>query len=194
VVFLAFFGPLRHDSDPHESPPVMTVPMVVLALAAVFGGVLGLTEINGFLPKFLEPVTGPIPETTGGLSTPVLIAISIVVALLGIGLGWLIWGSGRIDWVALRSRFRRTHATLEHGWWFDSVYGAVLVAPGKAAAAFAAYVVDRKWVEGAGNLVAKGFGVSSDLLRRVGDGLVRRYALFFLVGVVGVLWYLVARA
>ncbi|HEY7281340.1 MAG TPA: NADH-quinone oxidoreductase subunit L [Actinomycetota bacterium] len=194
IVFLAFFGPLRHDTDPHESPKVMTVPMVVLAVLAVFGGVLGLTELNGVLPKFLEPVTGPVPEATGGLSTPVLIAISIVVALVGIGVGWLIWGSGRIDWVALRSRFRRTHATLEHGWWFDSVYGAVLVAPGKAGAAFAAYVVDRRWVDGFGNLVAKGFGVSSNLLRHLGNGMVRRYALFFLVGVVGVLWYLAARA
>jgi NADH-quinone oxidoreductase subunit L len=194
IVFLAFFGPLRHDTDPHESPRVMTIPMVILAVLAVLGGALGLTELNGVLPKFLEPVTGPVPETTGGLSTPVLILISVVVALVGIGVGWLIWGSGRIDWIALRSRFRRTHATLEHGWWFDSVYGAVLVAPGKAGSAFAAYVVDRRWVDGFGNLVAKGFGVSSNLLRRVGNGMVRRYALFFLVGVVGVLWYLVARA
>ncbi|HXJ62320.1 MAG TPA: NADH-quinone oxidoreductase subunit L [Actinomycetota bacterium] len=193
VVFLAFFGPLRHDTEPHESPPVMTIPMILLALGAIFGGVLGLTEVNGVLPKFLEPVTGPVPEATGGLSTPVLIVISIVVALLGIGLGWLIWGSGRIDWVALRGRFRRTHATLEHGWWFDSVYGAVLVAPGKAASAFAAYVVDRRVIDGAGNLIAKGFGDGSNLLRRVGNGMVRRYALFFLAGVVGILWYLAAR-
>jgi NADH-quinone oxidoreductase subunit L len=194
VVFLAFFGPLRHDTNPHESPRVMTFPMIVLAVLATVGGILGLTEVNGVLPKFLEPVTGPAPVATGGLSTAVLIVISVVVALLGIGLGWLVWGSGRIDWVALRSRFRRTHATLEHGWWFDSVYGAVLVAPGKAGSAFAAYVVDRRWVDGFGNIVAKGFGVSSNLLRRVGNGMVRRYALFFLVGVVGVLWYLVARA
>jgi NADH-quinone oxidoreductase subunit L len=123
----------------------------------------------------------------------VLAVISVVVALLGIAVGWLVWGSGRIDWIALRSRFRRTHATLEHGWWFDSVYGAVLVAPGKAGSAFAAYVVDRKVVDGAGNLVAKGFGMASNALRRVGDGMVRRYALLFLIGVVGLLWYLAAR-
>jgi NADH-quinone oxidoreductase subunit L len=171
----------------------MTIPMVILAFLAVFGGVLGLTAVNGVLPKFLEPVIGPVQEGTGGLSTLWLAVISVVVALIGIGIGWLVWGSGRIDWVALRSRFRRTHATLEHGWWFDSVYGAVLVAPGKAGSAFAAYVVDRKWVDGAGNLIAKGFGVSSNLLRRVGNGMVRRYALFFLVGVVGLLWYLAAR-
>jgi NADH-quinone oxidoreductase subunit L len=193
IVFLAFFGPLRHDSDPHESPRVMTVPMLLLAIGAVAGGVLGISAVSGILPRFLEPVIGPVREGAGGLSTLALTAISVGVALLGIGVGWLVWGSGRIDWIALRSRFRRTHATLEHGWWFDSVYGAVLVTPGKAGAAFAAYVVDRRVVDGAGNLIAKGFGMASNALRRIGDGMVRRYALLFLIGVVGLLWYLAAR-
>ncbi len=193
IVFLAFFGPLRHDTDPHESPRVMTVPMVLLAIGAVVGGVLGLSAVSGILPRFLAPVIGPFREGHGGLSTLALTAISVGVALLGIGLGWLVWGSGRIDWIALRARFRRTHATLEHGWWFDSVYGAVLVAPGKAGAAFTAYVVDRRLVDGAGNLIAKGFGQAANGLRRVGDGMVRRYALLFLIGVVGLLWYLAAR-
>jgi NADH-quinone oxidoreductase subunit L len=193
IVFLAFFGPLRHDSDPHESPRVMTIPMLLLAVGAVAGGVLGISAVSGILPRFLEPVIGPVREGTGGLSTVALTVISVAVAMAGIGVGWLVWGSGRIDWIALRARFPRTRATLEHGWWFDGVYGAVLVAPGKAAAAFAAYVVDRRLVDGAGNLVAKGFGTASTLLRRVGDGMVRRYALLFLVGVVGLLWYLAAR-
>ncbi|MFL5798704.1 MAG: NADH-quinone oxidoreductase subunit L [Actinomycetota bacterium] len=193
IVFLAFFGPLRHDTEPHESPRIMTVPMVLLAVGAVVGGVLGISAVNGILPRFLAPVIGPFREGRGGLSTLALAAISVGVALVGIGLGWLVWGSGRIDWVALRARFHRTHATLEHGWWFDSVYGAVLVAPGKAGSAFTAYVVDRRLVDGAGNLIAKGFGQAANGLRRVGDGMVRRYALLFLIGVVGLLWYLAAR-
>ena len=193
VVFLAFFGPLRHDTNPHESPRVMTLPMIVLAALAVVGGLLGLSEVSGALSRFLEPVTGPVQEATGGLSTATLTVISVVVAAAGIALAWLIWGSGRIDWVALRSRYGWVHSTLEHGWWFDSVYGAVLVSPGKAASAFTAYVVDRKIVDGAGNLIAKGFGMASDALRRIGNGMVRRYALLFLIGAVGILWYLAAR-
>src|SRR5205807_2339693 len=51
IVFLAFFGPLRHDTEPHESPPVMTVPMVLLAVGAVAGGVLGISAVNGVLPR-----------------------------------------------------------------------------------------------------------------------------------------------
>ena len=193
IVFLAFFGPLRHDTEPHESPRVMTIPMVLLAVGAVVGGVLGLSAVSGILPRFLEPVIGPVSEGNKGLSTLTLAAISVAVALLGMAVGWFVWGSGRIDWVALRARFRRTHATLEHGWWFDSVYGAVLVTPGKAGAAFAAYVVDRRLIDGAGNLVAKGVGQTANGLRKVTGGYVRRYALAFLIGVVGILWYLAAR-
>ncbi len=193
IAFLAFFGPLRHDTDPHESPKVMTVPMVLLAVGAVVGGILGISAVSGILPRFLEPVIGPVGEGNKGLSTLALAAISVAVALLGMAVGWLVWGSGRIDWVALRARFHRTHSTLEHGWWFDSVYGAVLVTPGKAGAAFTAYVVDRRLIDGAGNLIAKGFGLAANGLRKLTGGYVRRYALAFLIGVVGILWYLAAR-
>jgi NADH-quinone oxidoreductase subunit L len=194
IAFLAFFGPLRHDTNPHESPRVMTVPMILLAIGAVAGGVLGVSTVNGILPRFLAPVIGTVHEGHGGLSTLVLAVISVAVALAGIAVGWLVWGSGRIDWVALRARFGWVHATLEHGWWFDSVYGWVLVTPGKAGAAFAAYVVDRRLIDGAGNLVARTVGITANGLRKLTGGLVRRYALAFLVGVVGLMWYLAARS
>jgi NADH-quinone oxidoreductase subunit L len=193
VVFLAFFGPHRHDQDPHESPPIMTIPMILLAVGAAVGGVLAVSEVSGVIPTFLAPVIGTVPEVRGGLPTWVLAMISVGVALLGMGIGWLVYGSGRIDWVALRSRFDRTHATLEHGWWFDSVYGAVLVSPGKAGAAFAAYVVDRRLIDGAGNLVARAVGLAASAGRRMQTGIVRTYALAFLIGVVGLLWYLAVR-
>jgi NADH-quinone oxidoreductase subunit L len=194
IAFLAFFGPLRHDTNPHESPRVMTVPMILLAIGAVAGGVLGVSTVNGILPRFLAPVIGTVHEGHGGLSTLALAVISVAVALAGIAVGWLVWGSGRIDWVALRARFGWVHATLEHGWWFDSVYGWVLVTPGKAGAAFAAYVVDRRLIDGAGNLVARTVGITANGLRKLTGGLVRRYALAFLVGVVGLMWYLAARS
>jgi NADH-quinone oxidoreductase subunit L len=194
VVFLAFTGPPRHDQDPHESPAVMTGPMVLLAVGAAAAGVLGISAVSGVLPRFLAPVIGgPAAQSDQGPSELVLTLISVAVALAGIAVGWLVYRSGRIDWVALRTRFRPVHRTLERGWWFDDVYGSILVAPGKAGAAFTAYVVDRKIVDGAGNLLAKGFSMAANAGRRVQTGRVRTYALGFLVGVVGILWYLAAR-
>src|SRR5919198_231777 len=170
IAFLAFSGPSRYDGHPHESPRVMTVPMVLLAIGAIVAGVLGISAVSGILPRFLEPVVGRPLEAHGGLSEVWLSVISVGVALLGIGTGYLVYGSSRIDWVALRTRFWPIHRTLEHGWWFDTIYSWILVTPGKAAAAFSAYVVDRRIVDGTGNLIARGVGLLAAAGRRVQTG------------------------
>jgi NADH-quinone oxidoreductase subunit L len=99
-----------------------------------------------------------------------------------------------VDWVALRDRFRPVRRTFESGWWFDTVYSAVLVTPGKAVSAFMAYVVDQRVIDGAVNWVGRGFTSLAAVGRRVQTGLVRTYALAVLFGAVALLWYLVARS
>src|SRR5205823_3746361 len=113
---------------------------------------------------------------------------------LGIGLGWFLYRSGQVDWVALRVRFRPVQRTLEHGYWFDTIYSAVLVSPGKAVAAFLAYVVDQRVIDGAVSRVGRGFTSLASVGRRVQTGMVRTYALAFLLGTVAILWYVVARS
>jgi NADH-quinone oxidoreductase subunit L len=195
VIFLAFMGETyRSDRNVHESPPIMTAPMVLLAAAAVVGGALGLSAASGILPKFLSPVLGVVHEGHRGLSTVWLALISIAVALLGIGVGWLVYGSGQIDWVALRMRTRPLHTALERGWFFDTIYGALIVWPGKAIAAFLAYVVDQRLIDGAVTRVGRGVTAIASVGRRVQTGMVRTYALAFLAGVIGILWYAVARS
>ena len=193
IAFLAFTGPLRHDQDPHESPRVMRIPMIILAVGAVVAGVLGISSVSGILPRFLQPVVGAPLEAHGGLSELWLTVISVSVALLGIATGYLVYRSGRIDWIGLRTRFWPVHLTLEHGWWFDTIYSWVLVTPGKAAAAFAAYVVDRRIIDGAGNLLAKAVSLAAAGGRRLQTGRVRNYALGFLLGVVAVMSYVVVK-
>jgi NADH-quinone oxidoreductase subunit L len=193
VVFLAFTGAPRYEHEPHESPRVMTVPMLLLAVGAVGAGVLGISAVSGVLPRFLAPVLGQPLEAHGGLSELWLSVISVSVALIGITAGYLIYRSGRIDWVALRTSFWPIHRTLQHGWWFDTIYGWLLVTPGKAGSAFMAYVVDRRIVDGAGNLLAKVFGLAASAGRRVQTGRVRNYALGFLVGVVALMAYVAVK-
>jgi NADH-quinone oxidoreductase subunit L len=114
--------------------------------------------------------------------------------LAGIALGWLVYGSEAIDWVALRVRLRVLHQVLQRGWFFDDVYAAVLVVPGKAGAAFLAYVVDNRIVDGMVGLVGRGITALAGAGRRVQTGLVRNYALGFLVGAVAILFYIVLRS
>jgi NADH-quinone oxidoreductase subunit L len=194
LVFLAFFGKDRTGGrHPHESPPIMTVPLAVLAVGAAFGGLLGLSATTGPLHVFLTSVLGHPAEGRKGLPTLALGIISVLVALAGIVVGWLLYGSGRIDWVALRVRLSRLHAFLEHGWYVDDLYSTGLVAQGKTGSAFMAYVVDTRWIDGTVNGVGQVLQWGASTGRRLQTGLVRNYGLAFLAGVVLVFVYVGVR-
>ena len=86
-------------------------------------------------------------------------------------------GPATIDWLALRVRMQPAQRVLEHGWYVDNYYSALLVTPGKAVAAWLAYVFDTRVIDG----VVNGIGASVRALarsgRRLQTGLVRTYAL-----------------
>jgi NADH-quinone oxidoreductase subunit L len=192
---LAFFGRSRYEGDAHESPLLMTVPMSLLAAGAVFGGLLGLSATSGRIPTFLAPVFGEAEHAAeAGLSEAALIGIAVAVAAAGILIGWLVYGSGLIDWAALRVRLGLVQRTLARGWFIDDLYGSVLVMPGKAVSAFAAYVFDQRVIDGAVNGLGNAIGRLASVGRRVQSGIVRRYALAFLLGVVGLLVVAVGRS
>jgi len=189
LIFLAFFGDDRTERHAHESPPVMTVPLGLLAVGAAFGGLLGLSAVTGRLQTFLAPVLGEVAEPTRGLSEASLTLVSVVVALAGVLLGWFVYGSGRIDWVALRVRLSSLQRFLAHGWYVDDIYAGVLVTPAKAASAFLAYVFDLHVIDGMVNGLGQLVTGLAAAGRRVQTGLVRNYALAFLVGAVALFVY-----
>jgi NADH-quinone oxidoreductase subunit L len=193
LVFLTFFGPPRNDRHPHESPPVMTIPLILLAVGAVFGGALSVDAITGRLPTFLTPVFGQVVEPVKGLSEVTLTVISVAVALLGILVGWVGWGSGRIDWLAVRERIPGLRGFLARGWYIDDAYARGLVPVAAVGARFLAFGIDRGVIDAAVNAVGWLVERLSSVGRRVQTGLVRNYALAFLVGVVALFVYVGTR-
>jgi NADH-quinone oxidoreductase subunit L len=194
LYFLAFTGESRSEHHAHESPPVMTAPMVGLAILAAVGGVLGLSAVTGVLPTFLAPVLGEVEEHAAtGLSEFPLAVISVVVAGLGIALAWYVYGSGRFDWAAFRGRFAGAHRFLERGWYIDDVYSGMLVSPGKAVAAWSAYVFDQRVIDGGVNALGRGTGSLAERWRHMQTGFVRSYALAYLIGVVVIVTWVLVR-
>jgi NADH-quinone oxidoreductase subunit L len=193
---LTFFGPTRFEGEPHESPPVMTVPMALLAVGAIGGGLLGLSATTGLLQGFLGPVVGEggHERVATGLPEIALVLIATAVALAGLAVGWLVYGSGVIDWAAVRVRLGVIQRALARGWYVDDVYGSVVVLPGKVTSAFLAYVFDQRVIDGAVNGLGAAFGRLAGTGRRVQTGLVRSYALVFLLGAVALLLFVVWRA
>ncbi len=191
LVFLTLFGkPRTQEAEhAHESPPVMTIPLVLLAVGAFGLGLFVQRSPEGVFSRWVEPLLGVVPSGAAGLSTPVLSVIATVIAAGTLVATWAIYASGRVDWMGLRVRLAPIQRLLAHGWYVDDYYSTVLVAPGKAASAILAYRVDAGVIDG----VVNGIGGATRRLasagRKIQTGFVRTYALALFAGAVSILVY-----
>jgi NADH-quinone oxidoreductase subunit L len=189
VVVMTFTGRRRwrEDAHPHEAPPVMTSPMILLALGALG---FGAFEILGDrLAHFLGPVTGFIPEEPAVFSTSGIVALVLIV--LAVGLGWALYGRRPVPETAPAGNFPVTAARKDlYG---DAINESLLMRPGQWLTRLSVYF-DNRGVDGLVNTVAATIGGTSGRLRRIQSGFVRSYALtMFLGGVLLVGALLLAR-
>jgi len=194
---LAFRGDDRWASSvsghppepPHESPWVMRLPLVVLAVLAFAGGALDLPWVHHTgLASWLAPVfahTLYADHESAALQT-VLVVVDGVAGLLGLGLAFAAW-RGVVDRPALEPQF------LQRVWYWDDLYDAVIGRPGQAMARVAATVVDTRVIDGAVNGVAAVVRRSASSVRRLQTGYVRNYALGIALGLAAVIAFLVSR-
>jgi len=177
VVLMTFTGRRRwaQDAHPHESPPVMTSPMILLALGAL---AFGAFEILGDrLAHFLGPVTGFIPEEPAIFSTSGIVALVLIVA--AVGLGWVMYGRRPVPETAPAGSFAVNAARKDlYG---DAINESLLMRPGQWLTRLSVYF-DNRGVDGLVNTVAAAIGGTSGRLRRIQSGFVRSYALSMLVG------------
>ncbi len=177
VVLMTFTGRRRwrEDAHPHEAPPVMTSPVILLALGALG---FGAFEILGDrLAHFLGPVTGFIPEEPPVFSTSGIVALVLIV--LAVGLGWVLYGRRPVPETAPAGNFPVTAARKDlYG---DAINESLLMRPGQWLTRLSVYF-DNRGVDGLVNTVAAAIGGTSGRLRRIQNGFVRSYALSMLVG------------
>jgi NADH-quinone oxidoreductase subunit L len=177
MMLMTWYGKRRWEADahPHESPPVMTFPMIVLAIGSVGAGAFLI--INDRLQDFLAPVVGVPPTSHGFLSTAGLVAL--VVALAGVGVGWMIYGRVPVPATAPAGRFLTVAARKDlYG---DAFNESVLMRPGQWLTRLSVYF-DNRGVDGLVNSLAALVGGTSGRWRRLQTGFVRSYALSMLFG------------
>ena len=178
AMFLAFFGQYRGDAHPHESPPVMLVPLVVLALLSITGGFL--FKVPAFLGTAFE---GPKVEENS-----TLMAISIAAGLIGIFFAWLMYVArpGMAD--AFAGRVKGLYTLVYNKYYVDEVYDAAVVKPlvgGSRAVLWKG--VDTGLIDGAVNGVgARAQGVGG-VLKLLQSGNIRSYATWIVLGSVVVI-------
>jgi len=198
LVFLTFFGERRwpQGRHPHESPPVMTLPLLVLGLLALVAGALlsTFTGVGGRIQTFLEPLLGSPPEVaSASLSAIWLSVIATAAAFCGAGVAWYLYGGAAARWLGLRERYAAAWRVLAGKLYVDELYELFTVRLGGALARFAAGPVDEGVIDGAVNGVAREVAAVATRGRRVQTGFVRTYAVGVLGGAVLLLAFLVLR-
>ncbi len=177
LFWVAFWGKPAHDDHAHESPAVMTIPLIFLAILSAIGGFIGL-------PHLTFPTAGHEE-----LNMKVAL-ISSAVAITGLTLSFLIYGK-RPSSDPLTSKLGFVYKILKNKYYFDHLYAWYVNRVQQTVAVllevFEKIFIDRAGVHG----LTGGAKASGNVLRYLQNGLVQFYALFFVLGTVLVFLLLV---
>jgi NADH-quinone oxidoreductase subunit L len=221
MLFNTFFGTSRAPEDVkhhiHESPKVMTIPLMVLAAASLIGGWVGIPHILGgsnYFEKWLEPVFGAAAEkevaapainlissafaSTGAeghasSAEGTLMVLAILVALAGISTAYYLYIRRPDIPVAFVRSFPGLFNTLYRKYYVDELYNAVFVRGLFFIGRFCKRVVDEIIIDGTINGLAFVLNGIGSLLRYIQTGYVQGYAFAMIIGAIAVLGYLIMK-
>ncbi len=191
LIFMTFWGENRADAEVqahiHESPPVMTVPLVILAIPAAFLGlIVGLPPEGGWVHTFLESVFYDVEHEAftwigeGGA----LMGVSLLAVIAGLVIAWWLYVrqtdvpgriAGRVPW-AYKASLNKVY--------LDDVYAVVPVGATLSFADWLWKFFDVKVIDGAVNGLAWVWGWIGDRLRPIQTGRVQNYAMYVFGGMV----------
>jgi NADH-quinone oxidoreductase subunit L len=179
LMLMTFFGEKRWEKDvhPHESPSVMTVPLIVLAALSVLGGVV---LIGDWIVDFLAPVVGTAPHEDPPIPALGVTLLALCVVAVGVALAWLLVGKRDVPREAPQDVSFVTRAGREE-LYGNTINDTLVVNPSRHLTT-ALLATDKYAVDGVltGGPVA--VGLFAGFARRVQNGYVRSYALSILVG------------
>ena len=175
-----------HGGEPHESPWLMLLPLVVLALLATFGGALGLPGEGNFLHNFLSPVlrvAGSPEAPENGTLEITLALVSTLVALSGFGTAFVFYVRRPALPGELATRFRGIYLLLLDKYRIDELYDTVLVRPLLLLSRVVLNtVVDTGIITGTGFGLSQGIKGLGTVAQQMQSGNIRSYAGWLALG------------
>ncbi len=185
-----FRGTHEQEHHLHESPKAMTIPLIVLAILSVAGGLIGIPEVlmkdAHRLQSFLAPVfaeSQPGGETVSHLShsTELILMFGVVaIILIVIVLAWRKFS----NYTKTTETSTGFSSILENKWYVDEVYDAIISKPLRSFSKFLNNVVERLAIDGLVNGVGKAVQYGSRQLRLIQSGQVGSYILIMVVATV----------
>jgi len=202
MLFLTFWGSFRGTKEQekhlHESPKSMTIPLVVLAILSVFGGLIGVPEVLGghhWLAQFLSPVL-VYTKAVSGEAVPLdhateylLMGISVGAALLAIGIAYVTYVSRKVLPISDAENRSFLSKLSYHKFYIDEVYEALITRPLDAISTFFYKVVDKLGIDGLVNGAGTTAKEASKTLRLIQTGNVGFYIFMMVAGIVALLIY-----
>jgi NADH-quinone oxidoreductase subunit L len=186
---VGFPGPEHHIAE--QSLP-MRVAMGVLAVLALVGGLVQIPGVDDVVTKFLDPVWEGSPlaaiEPTLGEDYTGL-GIGGVIALVGIGIAYVLYVRRPELPRRLEQRLRPLHTLFANKWYFDEAIDFLVVRPALAIGNFANRTFERFVVDGLVNGTAETVRGAGGVVRAVQSGFVRSYALLLIAGFAGLALY-----
>jgi NADH-quinone oxidoreductase subunit L len=226
LLFMTFYGSerLTHEAKHHlhESPPSMTVPLVVLAVLSVVGGWIGIPMVEGLnkIHDWLAPAVGggahgaaaaaghgaaiaqhgaAATAAHGGAAAShglelTLMIVSVLVALAGIGLAWLFYVKSPELPGRIAAGAQGLYRALYRKWYVDEIYDAIVVRPLMAVSRFLWRVWDTWVIDGLVDGIGAVVAGTGAVLRLFQSGYVGTYAFFLVLGILVLLGGIVLRS
>jgi len=197
LMLMTFFGEGRwrdlrtaegQEYHPHESPPVMWVPMVPLALGSLIAGYLLASGER--LARWLEPSVGPLVPAAAPFPVALVPVFTVLISAVGVLVAWLVIGRNPVP-VRKPERVALPVAAARADLYANAINEVLIARPGTWLTR-ALVFVDNKGVDGVVNGTAALLGGTSGRLRRLQTGFVRSYALGMLAGSIVVIALLLA--
>ena len=182
VMVMTFIGARRWkaESHPHESPILMTLPMILLAFGSVASGFL--LSNGSALVHWLEPVVNSQNVEEGKPLMPALVVSLLALGVVVLGAGFAVIKYRTVSDIAPEDVSILTKAARKD-LYQDVLNDKMLVAPGTLLTA-GLVTTDDRVIDGGVRFVGSFLGATSDALRKVQNGFVRSYALVMLAGLV----------
>jgi NADH-quinone oxidoreductase subunit L len=178
LIFVAFFGSNNGGEHAHESPKVMTWPLIILAIISVFSGFVGSPLMHNVFGEYIKAA-----GSAEHAASPTIMIISSIIAVAGIFLAWLIYQRKAVDYEALKVKYNGIWTLLYNKYYIDEFY-TWLIAYFVDGLAKVLFWFDLHIVNGLINGLAYITGKTGLQLRYTEDGQVQTYALYMLAGVV----------
>ena len=173
AIFLAFFGTYRGDGHPHESPPVMTVPLAILALLSVAGGFVFP------VPQFLSAVFPPIKEA----EDITLMGFSVAAGVVGILVAYVMYVAKPALADSVAANMKGLYTLVYNKYFVDEVYDRMLVKPVVGGSRMLLWRgADVGLIDGIANGIGSRARDIGGILRLLQSGNIRSYATWVVFG------------